>query len=66
MLMITPNSLARYKEEVQGEGEEEAGNQRKVGETGTPTSCVNGGMGFYTTSNKCYPLAIGKEVATKG
>ena len=36
MKMVSPNSLARQKKGVQGEGEEEAGDQRKVGQTGTP------------------------------
>ena len=38
MMMIIPNSLARWKEEVQGQWEEEAGDQRKGGQRGTLTS----------------------------
>ena len=37
MMMIAPIFLASQKEGVQG-GEEEAGYQIKVGQTGTPTS----------------------------
>ena len=38
MMMITPNSPANQKKGVYEEGEEEAGDQRKGGQTGTPTS----------------------------
>ena len=37
MKMVSPNSLARQKKGVQGEGEEEVGDQRKGGKI-TPTS----------------------------
>ena len=37
MMMIAPNSLVRQKEGVQAEEEDEAGDQRKRGQTGTPT-----------------------------
>ena len=40
IMMIAPNSLARQKEGFQGE-EEEAGDQRKGGQIGTPTPCVD-------------------------
>ena len=41
MMMIAPTSLVRQKEGVQGEEEEEAGDRRKGGQTGTPR------IGFY-------------------
>ena len=33
MMMIAPNSLVRQKKGVQGEGEQDAGDQRKAGQT---------------------------------
>ena len=41
MMMIVPISLARKKKGIQGEGEEEAGDQRKVDQTETPTSSAD-------------------------
>ena len=37
VMMIDPNSLVREKKAAQGEGEEEAGDRRKGGQTGSPT-----------------------------
>ena len=37
-MMIVPISLARKKKGIQGEGDEEAGDQRKVDQTGVLTS----------------------------
>ena len=36
MMMFTPNSLFRQKEEAEGEEEEEVEGRRKAGPTGTP------------------------------
>ena len=46
MIMITPNSLCRQKEGVQGKGQEEAEDQRKGGQTGTPTSGADAPTGL--------------------
>ena len=45
MMMIALNSLACQKEGVQGEVEEEAGDKKKQGQTGTPTSSVDAPTG---------------------
>ena len=46
MMMIAPNSLSRQKEGVQGEGEAEAGDQRKGGKTGTLTPVADAPTGL--------------------
>ena len=46
MMLIVPNSLTRQKEGVQAEGEEEVGDHRKGGQTGTQTSGVDAPIGL--------------------
>ena len=41
LIIIAPNSLAHQRKGVQGEGEEEAGDQRNGGQTGTATLGVD-------------------------
>ena len=41
-----PNYVARQKEGVQREGEDQVGDQRNGGQTGTPTSCANAPTGL--------------------
>ena len=47
MIMIASNSLARQKDGVQEEGEEEAGDRRKGGQTGTPVSGTDAPTGPF-------------------
>ena len=46
MMMIAPNSLARQKEEAQGEEKEEAGGRRKAEPTRTLTPSKNAPIGL--------------------
>ena len=55
MMMITPNSLAGQKE-----GEEEAGDQRKGDQTGTPTSGADAPTGL--SCSECWMQGAGENM----